>query len=696
LDRVKILNKFVHHKSILTMSSVFGQQDDFDNTAYFGGAPPLSISVGYLVVLGFGAIFSVFTTCIVMFNRFFTGATETSEHFNTAGRMVKTGLTASVIVSQWTWAATLLQSSNVAWTYGVSGPFWYASGATIQVLLFGVLAISLKKVAPNAHTVCEIVRARWGRGAHMTFLFFAFCANIIVTSMLLLGGAATVNALTGMNTNLASFLIPWGVIIYTVVGGLHATFIASYIHTAIIFGILITMILVVYIKVYSSDQIYQMLDDVIKSSPDDCKLYMEENFPTYLYVEELHKCGPVDGNAEGSYLTMLSKGGLMFGIINIVGNFGTVFVDQSYWQSAIAAKPTAAAHGYLLGGLCWFSIPFSLATSLGLASVALRLPLTAQEAGSGLVPPAVAHYLLGNGGATAILVMLFMAIVSTGSAESIAVSSLVSYDIYREYINPEATGQQILFVSRVVIVVFGLLMGALSIALNAMGLNLGWVYLFMGIVIGSAVIPLWNLMTWKKASGKGAIIAAWSGLVLAVISWLVTCSIQSGKITIDNLGKNEPMLVGNLFAILSSGLIHAVYSICIDGEEYDFSTLNEKILLVENDTSGLTAEEQDPVALDKAYKWITRRGWLLTFILIILWPVLSMPAGVFSINYFAFWVLLSIVWGFTAAVVVIFLPITESIDEITVVLNGMWRMITCQGPAPPKTDASAGLKEVDA
>jgi hypothetical protein len=29
--------------------------------------------------------------------------------------------------------------------------------------------------------------------------------------MLLLGGAATVNALTGMNIALASFLIPWGV-----------------------------------------------------------------------------------------------------------------------------------------------------------------------------------------------------------------------------------------------------------------------------------------------------------------------------------------------------------------------------------------------------------------------------------------------------------------------------------------------------
>lgn len=39
-------------------------------------------------------------------------------------------------------------------------------------------------------------------------------------------------------------------------------------------------------------------------------------------------CGPVNGNYKGSFLTILSSGGLVFGIINIVGNFGTVFVDN--------------------------------------------------------------------------------------------------------------------------------------------------------------------------------------------------------------------------------------------------------------------------------------------------------------------------------------------------------------------------------
>ena len=591
-------------------------------------------------------------------------------YLSTAGRSVKTGLTASVIVSQWTWAATLLQSSNVAWQYGVSGPFWYASGATIQVLLFGVLAISLKKVAPSAHTFCEIVNARWGKTAHVTFLIFAFMANIIVTSMLLLGGAATVEALTGMDRRLASFLIPWGVILYTAAGGLKATFIASYLHTVIIFAVLILMTSMVYIKKYSSGEIYDFLEETVSYSKQECQMIYSFKNGTSFYDEETYACGPVPNNHSGSYLTMISADGLMFGIINIVGNFGTVFVDQSYWQSAIAAKPTSASRGYLLGGICWFAIPFSLATSLGLASTALMLPITNSEASAGLVPPAVATHLLGDTGAILILTMLFMAIVSTGSAESIAVSSLVSYDIYREYINPDATGAQILFVSRVVIVVFGLVMGGLAIILDVLKLNLGWVYLFMGICIGSAVIPLWNMMTWKKASGPGAVIAAWSGLVLALIGWIVTCSIKFGSISIDNLGANVPMLTGNLIAIISSGIIHFVYSMMYP-QDFDFETLDANIKLVEDDSSGLDAEDKDPEMLAEAYKWITTRGWVLTIVLVVIWPLLSIPAGKFTQDYFAFWVLISIAWGFGAAIVVTFLPIMESFDEITAIVKGM-------------------------
>ena len=67
----------------------------------------------------------------------------------------------------------------------------------------------------------------------MVFLAFCFATNIIVTAMLLLGGSAVVNALTGMDIYAASFLIPLGVIVYTLAGGLKATFLASYVHSVV-------------------------------------------------------------------------------------------------------------------------------------------------------------------------------------------------------------------------------------------------------------------------------------------------------------------------------------------------------------------------------------------------------------------------------------------------------------------------------
>ena len=136
--------------------------------------PALSKGFGYGIILGLGAAFALGMILITWLLKKYQNEVQTSEMFSTAGRTVKTGLVASAVVSSWTWyeyslhsflcasvlmligclsrAATLLQSSGVAYRYGVSGPFWYASGATVQILLFATLAIELKRKAPNAHT----------------------------------------------------------------------------------------------------------------------------------------------------------------------------------------------------------------------------------------------------------------------------------------------------------------------------------------------------------------------------------------------------------------------------------------------------------------------------------------------------------------------------------------------------------------
>ena len=545
----------------------------------------------------------------------FSNVKMTSEHFNTAGRDVKTGLTAAVIVSQWTWAATLLQSSNVAWNFGISGPFWYAAGASIQVLLFGVLAIEVKRKAPNCHTFLEMVKARWGKAAHFVFTYYAFATNLIVTSMLILGGADCMAATSGMNVYLASFLIPITVLTYTVMGGLKATFLASYIHTAIIFVGLVLFVTWTYVindcpetpvgqipveqcdSIGSASAMYERLAFIAALDPSGKQGGSTEvaGYFKTLAADGAHH-GPAapdkaggSFNRGGSYLTMLSLSGLEFGIINIVGNFGTVFVDQSYWQSAIAASPASAHKGYLLGGLIWFTIPFSLATSLGLAGNALNVKLTAQEAGRGLVPPASASVMMGKGGGIFMIIMLFMAITSTGSAECIAVSSLVAYDIYREYFNKNATGADILRVSRITILAYGIIQGCLAALLQNLGIGIGWMYNFMGIMIGPAVCPVATLVLFPSLSATGAIAGAVVGNIGSVVAWIVVAATENDGVVCggencenDTLGTLKPQLAGNLTGLLLSTLVCTLFSYC-KPVSFDWKVYSEKITLLEDD-----------------------------------------------------------------------------------------------------------------
>jgi Na+/proline symporter len=85
--------------------------------------------------------------------------------------------------------------------------------------------------------------------------------------------------------------------------------------------VLVVFVYLVYVaspKLGSPKDVYAKLAEVASKSRD-CTSPI--NHPT-------QACGPVSGNNGGSYLTMMSTGGLVFGIINIVGNFGTVFVDN--------------------------------------------------------------------------------------------------------------------------------------------------------------------------------------------------------------------------------------------------------------------------------------------------------------------------------------------------------------------------------
>ncbi|KAI2782172.1 Na+/solute symporter [Daldinia loculata] len=624
---------------------------------------PLDQGVGYGIVLGLGFGFALGMILVTFILKRYNSELQTSEMFTTAGRTVKSGLVGSAVVSSWTWAATLLQSSGVCYRYGVSGPFWYASGATVQILLFATLAIELKRRAPNAHTFLEVIKARYGTIPHIVFMVFGLVTNILVSLMLVVGGSATVNALTGMHTIAALYLLPVGVIAYTMVGGLKATILTDWIHTFILLIIIIIFSLTAYA---SSDKL---------GSPS----------AVYDLLVEAALNHPVEGNAQGSYLTMRSKEGAIFFVINIVGNFGTVFLDNGYYNKAIAASPVHALPGYIIGGLSWFAIPWLTATTMGLSALALEdtpafptYPNRMSEAdvSAGLVLPYAAVALLGKGGAVGTLLIIFMAVTSATSSELIAVSSIFTYDLYRTYFKPNASGRRLIYMSHVIVVVYALFISTFSVGLYYAGISMGYLYLMMGCIISSAVIPATLTLVWKGQNKWAAALSPVFGLAFALIAWLVTARKECGALDVTCTGSNNPMLAGNVVALLSPLVLIPIFTLIFGMDNYDWKSMMairrgddhelattagvdlEQTAAGHVETANELVEEQAKLSrASKISKWTTVG---LTLAFLVLWPFPMYGSSyVFSKPFFTGWVTVGIIWIFCSLGAVGLFPVFE-------------------------------------
>ncbi|MEC9416452.1 MAG: urea active transporter, partial [Thermoproteota archaeon] len=243
---------------------------------------------------------------------------------------------------------------------------------------------------------------------------------------------------------------------------------------------------------------------------------------------------------------------------------------------------------------------------------------------------------------------------------------------------PNATGKQLLKVSRAVIVAFGLGMGALAVVLLGMGLSLGFVYLAMGILIGSAVIPIALTIIWNKTTRAGAVSGALIGVVLSLTTWTsVAASEADGVVDIASLGGAFPMLYGNVVAILSSGLICVVVSLA-QRKTFDWKDLDKHMSLVTDDMEQheITAteaakREQDEEQLKKAFKFSVRGGGLLTLVCVVFWPMpLYFSGYVFDFGFYGLWVGIAIAWVSCAAAIIIFMPIVEARKGIAKVASG--------------------------
>lgn len=492
------------------------------------------------------------------------------------------------------------------------------------------------------------------------------------------------------------FILILAVQSYIVVGGLRSTFICDYLHTTFLYACIFVFMFTVYASsphLGSPQALYDLLQKQSQKAETEADTY------------------------SGSYMTVKSRDGLVHAMTIWIGSFSAIWTDQAYWQRVIASDPRTAVRGYLLGSVAWYAIPFSMATCMGLAAAALQdadifpIILTTQQVSDGLAAPAAAIGLLGKPGAALIIVLLFMAVTSSTSAESIAASSLMTFDIYKAYIKPKASTRQLLWASIGGLIFYGLFLAAISCIFHKIGISLGFLVKIFGCLMGGGSFPMAAIVLWDRTSTLAAQASPILALCSGLITWLVTTHVRSGEINVTTLGDSYNSLAGDCVSlgmglvsvIVLSLLFPAQYPVVLDGVTdegpayVDPEKMGEDELeKTPNQTTTAANEDEAPDAVTSHFtrgrepvvpvsaltpeeiksQRILSYSFLAVGVLgfAILLPFTLYGTGyTFSLGFFKFYVVVAFLWIFVSAGICVMLPLWESRAVLWSVSRAMLR-----------------------
>uniref|UniRef100_L2GAR4 Urea transport protein n=1 Tax=Colletotrichum fructicola (strain Nara gc5) TaxID=1213859 RepID=L2GAR4_COLFN len=677
---------------------------------------PQSTGYGMLIGLGIGFC-GVILAAVKIQKAYLAEDSGTSEMFMVANRSVGTGLTASAVFSSWMWINETVFSAAFCYKFGLAVPFWWSTGLCFQIALMAALGVLAKIRIPYAHTSLEIIRMRYGWIGHIVFIVLNITNNVFGCAGMILTGSQLIYGISGMHFVAATILIPLGVVLYTAVGGLKATFITDYLHT------LIALVLIIYftLKVLTHDAVGGLgglYDKVVATASENM----------------------IDGNYKGSLLTMKSRDAIIWGLILKFGNLALVVMDTAFWQKSFATEVNATVPGYNLAAAAIFGIPWGLGTVIGLTARALHnTPIwpaypqkfTLAQVNAGLVMPYTVKALIGDQGIDAFLVLVFMALTSTVSSSMIAVSSILSFDVYKTYINPKASDKKLVHVSHLSVVFHAVFITAISLALNYGGADMTWIGYFRPILSCPGIIPLGLTLCWSGQTRLAAIVSPILGFLTGLGIWLGTAHVIYGEINMKTTEGSLPALYGATASFFSP----ALYSVLLSQykpEKFDWrrfllTEIAEEVQLkrsteAEKDTddgnNSSTSESQRPapsllspekasdpertaatagnekapaavfsrdailngeVNLDDVrhpfdedtitllYKWY-RIAWYMfvgiVLVTFILWPMPLYRDYIFEKTFFKSWTTVAIIWQFFAFFAVVVYPLYDGRYEI--------------------------------
>ncbi len=489
------------------------------------------------------------------------------------------GMSAASMTATWIWAASFYAAASSGYKYGVSGALHYGLWGALMILFIYPFGKRFRYLAPNAHTLAEIMHARHGNQSQMILAGSNIVGSVISLMVNFTAAGALVEILSPLSFIHGVLITGIGVLSYTLWSGFRSSVFTD-------FGQLVAMIVAAVIIIPT--------------------LFFTLGGPS-LFQTGMHNLQPEQLDFF-SKTAFLEQGAPFF-----VAVLAYAIGNQTIAQRLFAVRKDLIKPSFITATIGYAAIVVGLGMLGLLALFAGIQPIDGNL--NNLIPQMAATYLSPFMVAL-LFVMVIGALSSTADSDLSALSAIVMTDIYGKQIAKNRPDpKKMLFIGRMTMIVatmLGILIATLKFDILAM-------LIFVGALWGAIVFPVIASLYWDKVNARAfnwSVGIAFLSFLVVRFEWLpiqglialsfelmatIGIGVVLGLMSFGFFGKKVGLVVGilasigflpwtigflrdygtllsSLTAYGSSAIVCTVLTLMNSKERFDFKQINKMVI----------------------------------------------------------------------------------------------------------------------
>lgn len=402
---------------------------------------------------------------------------ENADGYMTAGNKIGFGISAASMTATWIWASSMYASASSGYTYGISGPIHYGLWGALMILFIYPFGKRIRKVAPKAHTLAEVMHARHGRSSQLMLAGSNVVGSVISLMSNFIAGGVLISMLSPFNFIQGVLAVAGGVLLYTLWSGFRASVLTDFM------------------------QVMAMLGAVAIIVPF---IFFAAGFPAAFETGA--------GNLTAQQSNFFSSDAFLNqGAPYIAAVLAYAIGNQTIAQRLFAVREDLIKPTFITATIGYGAMVIGVGM-LGVLALYLGFEPTGGDQNN-IIPEMAMSYLPG------ILLALFFimiigALSSTADSDLAALSSIMMADVYGQNVagKKKANPKTMLLVGRMTMIVATVV----AVCLASLQLNILDLLVFVGALWGALVFPVLASFYWKKVTNKAFTTAVLVALVVFI------------------------------------------------------------------------------------------------------------------------------------------------------------------------------------